>query len=532
MTPSATPSVPALAEARTLGDVMRWNAEQRPDKTAFATLDGRTLGFGAFDRRVNQGNHVMQALGLRPGARVAVLARNRVEMVEAFGLTKSGLVVVPLNWRLAPAELLKILQHCAPDALIVDEHGQKLVEPLRGQLPGGLHLLSFDAAPSGWRVLADLMSSAPAHEDPSWQAVTQEIACIVYTSGTTGASKGAALTHDGLLDNARTAATEMLDLDATDQVMAVMPLFHVGGMWYHLFPCFAAGCSTLLLSEFDAGVVLRELQDRRITNVHLVPTMIAALLDHPDAAHADLGAVRMLFYAASSMPPELLRRAMQRFPACGFAQGYGATETGVLTVLGPEDHRRAREAANESLLASCGRPFSQREMRVVDDAGQPLPIGAVGEIQVRSPGRMRGYWQDAQATDRVLYDGWLRTGDLGRRDDDGYYYIVDRRNDMIVTGGENVYPSEVEAALCADQDVHEASVFGLPDPHWVEKVAAAIVLRPGAAADPQALLQRLRTRLAPYKCPKTIFLTDALPKNPVGKVLRKALRERYEGEPR
>jgi long-chain acyl-CoA synthetase len=531
MTPSATPSVPALAEARTLGDVMRWNAAQRPDKTAFSTLDGRTLSFGAFDRRVNQCNHVMQALGLRPGARVAVLSRNRVEVVEAFGLTKSGLVVVPLNWRLAPAELLKILQHCAPDALIVDEHGQKLVEPLREQLPGGLHLLSLDAAPSGWRVLADIMPSAPAHEDPSWKAATQEIACIVYTSGTTGAPKGAALLHDGLLDNARTAATEMLGLGPTDQVMAVMPLFHVGGMWYHLFPCFAAGCSILLLSEFDAGLVLRELQDRRITNVHLVPTMIAALLDHPDAARADLAAVRMLFYAASSMPPQLLRRAMQRFPACGFAQGYGATETGVLTVLGPEDHRRAREVANEYLLASCGRPFSQREMRVVDDVGQPLPIGAVGEIQVRSPGRMRGYWQDTQATDRVLHDGWLRTGDLGLCDDDGYYYIVDRRNDMIVTGGENVYPNEVEAAICADQDVQEVSVFGLPDPHWVEKVAAAIVLRPGAVADPQALLQRLRTRLAPYKCPKTIFLTDALPKNPVGKVLRKALRERYEGEP-
>jgi len=300
-------------------------------------------------------------------------------------------------------------------------------------------------------------------------------------------------------------------------------------MWYHLFPSFATGCTTLVLSEFEPGVVLHELQARRISNVHLVPTMIGALLAHPDAARADLGCVRLMFYAASSMPADLLRRAMQTFPHCGFAQAYGSTEAGVVTVLGPEDHQRARAPQGEHLLLSCGRPFKGHEVRLVDDAQRSVAQGAVGEIEVRSADIMKGYWLNDEGTSRVLSGGWLKTGDLGHFDAEGYLYIVDRKNDMVVTGGENVFPTEVEGYLYRDPDVLEAAVFGIPDPQWVERVVAAVVLKPGVQVSAEELIRRMRSQLAAYKCPKAIYFTSTLPKSAVGKVLRKELRKQYGG---
>jgi acyl-CoA synthetase (AMP-forming)/AMP-acid ligase II len=275
--------------------------------------------------------------------------------------------------------------------------------------------------------------------------------------------------------------------------------------------------------------VLRELQAHRVSNVHLVPTMIGALLAHPDAAETDLSCVRLMFYAASSMPAQLLRRAMQMFPHCGFAQAYGSTEAGVVTVLGPEDHQRARAPQGEYLLLSCGRPFKGHEVRLVDDAQGSVAQGAVGEIEVRSADIMKGYWLNEEGTNRVLTGGWLKTGDLGYFDVEGYLYIVDRKNDMVVTGGENVFPTEVEGYLYRDSDVLEAAVFGIPDPQWVERVVAAVVLKPGVQVSAEELIRRLRSQLAAYKCPKAIYFTSTLPKSAVGKILRKELRKQYSG---
>jgi len=515
-----------LTHARTLGDVISGHAAERPDKVAFETLDGHAVTFGDFDRRVNRLTHALQALGLKYGDRVAILSRNRPEYVEVFGTSRSGLITVPLNWRLTAPELTRLIQHSQPRALFVDASHRELVESLRSQLPSVEHFVLMGQSHEGWSSYEDLVSSG-TEAAPATGAAPHDVLCLIYTSGTTGAPKGVAVTHAAALGNGRMAASEMLGMTAQDHTMAVMPLFHAGGMWYHLFPSYATGCTTLILSEFEPGTVLRELQARRITNVHLVPTMIGALLAHPEAALADLRHVRLLFYAASSMPPDLLRRAMLAFPACGFAQAYGSTEGGVITVLGPADHRRARDPEGERLLLSCGRPFSGHDVRVVDHLDQVVAQGAVGEIEVRSPDLMQGYWLNDEATSAVLRDGWLKTGDLGYFDGEGYLYIVDRKNDMVVTGGENVYPNEVEGHLFADPDVLEAAVFGIPDPRWVEKVVAAVVLRPGAKADPEALIERLRLRLAHYKCPKAIFFTSSLPKSAVGKVLRKELRKQY-----
>jgi long-chain acyl-CoA synthetase len=518
-----------LNDARTLADVLRLNATLRPDKIAFQTTEGRSVTFGHFNERVNRLNHAVSVLGVHKGARVAILSRNRTEYIETYGLAKSGLIVVPLNWRLSAMELRKIIESSGAAMLLVDEWHRDMAERIREDLRGVRHFVSFGAPVAGWRSYDELIAAGRAQE-PETLALPGDVLCVIYTSGTTGDPKGVTITHAAAIGNCRTAATEMLWMDEHDRTMAVMPLFHVGGMWYHLFPSFASGATTLILSDFDPAVVLKELEAQRITNVHLVPTMIGALLAQPSAATTDLRHLRLLFYAASSMPARLLSEAMQTFSHCGFAQSYGSTEGGVLTVLTPNDHKRAREPGCQHLLLSCGRPFRGRQVRIADDARRALAdgaIGAIGEIEVQSPDMMQGYWLNELATENALHDGWLKTGDLGYLDAEGYLYIVDRKNDMIVTGGENVFPSEIEGQLYRDHDVLEAAVFGIPDPVWVEKVVAAVILKPGSLVTGEELIKRLRTRLASYKCPKVIFFVESLPKSAAGKVLRKELRRTY-----
>lgn len=511
-----------------LGDVLVANATVRPHKEAFQTLDGRSVTFVGFNCRVNRLSSSVAALGLKHGDRVAILSKNRPEYVETYGLAKAGIVVVPLNWRLTPQELVTLIQHSEPKLLVVDEPHKALVDSIRDQLTSVKFFVFLGEKSAGWESYESLVAQG-AEAEPKSRGEADDVLCLIYTSGTTGAPKGVAITHAGALGNCRTSATEMLQLTAEDKSMAVMPLFHVGGMWYHLFPSFATGCTTVLLSEFDPAVVLKELEVREISNVHLVPTMIGALLAHPNVADADLSKVRLLFYAASSMPPDLLRRAMDAFPKCGFAQAYGSTEAGVVSVLGPDEHRRARLPEGEHLLASCGRPFSGHTVRLVDEAHASVALGSVGEIEVHSPNVMKGYWHNSEATEKALRDGWLKTGDLGYFDAEGYLYIIDRKNDMVVSGGENVFPTEVEGYLFRDPDILEAAVFGVPDAKWVERVVAAVVLKPGVQVTEDELIRRLRTQLAPYKCPKNIHFVSTLPKSAVGKVLRKELRKQWGG---
>lgn len=520
---------------QTLGDVVRFHAMHRPNKAAFETPSGRSVSFGQLDRRVD---HLCAALGrwgLSKGDRVAILSRNRSEYIEIFGASRAGFIVVPLNWRLTEEELSRLLAHSAPKVLFVDEPYLELIEHLRPRLQGICHFVSLGPSRQDWAEYETLThgpvgtsaEGSPDHLPGNVaNALPDDVLCLVYTSGTTGLPKGVMLTHRGLMDNCRASAVS-LALTDSDHSVAVLPLFHVGGMWYHLFPCFASGCTTLLLPEFEPGALLSELAAKKITNVHVVPTMLNAMLNHPQAQTADLSHLRVIFYAASSMPAELLRRAMHCFRQCGFVQGYGSTEAGMVTALSAADHVRASKPEEERLLSSCGRALPGREVRIVDGAGLVLPQEQVGEIETRTPGAMAGYWHDTAATARAMDGDWLRTGDLGYTDGEGYVYLVDRKNDMVVTGGENVYPTEVESYFYEDQDVLEAAVFGVPDPQWVERVVAAVVLRPGVQTTEQALIQRMRSRLSAYKCPKNIFFTTELPKSGAGKVLRKELRKRY-----
>ncbi len=511
-----------------LGDVARANARTYGDKAAFRTADGiTTVSFALFNARVNRLNAALAGLGVQKGARVAILSRNRHEYVEALGVAKTGLIGVPLNWRLSVGEIRALLLLSRPQVVIVEACFVAVVEALRAELPFVRLFAVIGSAGDGWTDYEVLLARG-VDTEPAASALPDDVLCLMHTSGTTGAPKEAALTHRGVLANCRTAVDQLLGLTPDDRSLAVMPFFHVGGFWYHLFPGFAAGCTTTILPEFDAAAVLRILAEQSITVVHLVPTMIAALVERPEACQLDLACLRRIHYAASPIPVELLKRALATFSRSGFVQGYGSTEAGMITALFPEDHAAAlADPTKAPLLLSCGRPLPGVEVSVSSLDGRPAAADEVGEIAVRGARTMVGYWQDPEATARILADGWLSTGDVGFKDAAGYITLVARRGDMIITGGENVYPREVEEVLHRDPCILEAVVFGIPDPRWVERVVAAVVPRPGSAAVAEDIIGRTRAQLAGYKCPKTVFVLDSLPKNATGKVLKTELRRRF-----
>jgi len=506
----------------TFGDVVRAAAAAVPEKIALIG-GGRAATFASTNARMNQLAHGLSDFGLKSGDRIAVLSRNRPEVFEAYGSAKVGIAVMPLNCRHTHEELLHTLRDGEPVAILAESAFAGAIDKLRAHLPFVRHYVQFDDAPTGWLSYEALLAQA-SPEEPIATVAPDDLLCLMYTSGTTGRPKGAMLTHGGLVRNCRIAIDSVLGLREADVALAVMPLFHVGGLWYHLFPAFARGCTTVLLSEFQPDSVLAALQQYGVTISHFVPTMVDALVNHPDATKTNLSRLRIIYYAASTIPAGLLRQAMATFSQCDFLQGYGSTEGGMITSLTAEDHRYAIQKSNGGTrLLTCGRPL-HCQLRIVD-----TDQSGIGEIVIHSNRTMAGYWHNPEATRAAMHNGWFRTGDLGMLDANGYLTIADRKHDLIVSGGENVYPREVEDALTAHPTVIEAAVFGLPDPHWVEKVAAAVVLRPGVTATPEELRRHARQRLAGYKCPKTIFLCDSLPKNAAGKVLKKDLRHLYAG---
>lgn len=517
-------SIPVTVSS--VGDVFRHWAKDQPNKVALKTLAGAECTFSELDQNINRITNRLLEMGVKQGDRVAILSRNRIEYLETFGLTKAGIVVVPLNWRLQPDDVLRLIDHSQSVAVLVEDNFSEIGEVLKLKATGVKHWITIGKEKKNWLNYRQLLD-AGARTDISALVNPKDPLCIIYTSGTTGLPKGVSISHAGALNNCRTAADEMLKMVQDDITMAVMPLFHVGGMWYHCFPSIASGCTTLILNEFHPDVVLNAMVDHKITNVHLVPTMIAALIKLPQAKDVDLSHVRLIFYAASSMPASLLKEALDIFSSCSFAQAYGSTEGGVVTVLDPDSHLRAKTSMGKHLLGSCGRQMHEREIRIVDDEEGRLSFGSVGEIEVKSPGLMSGYWNDEAKTRLAVHGGWLKTGDMGYFDGEGFLYIVDRRNDMIVTGGENVFPTEVEGLLYEDPSIQEVAVFGIPDSKWVEAVVAVVVLKPGSTTSSEEIQRRLKEKIASYKCPKKIYFVDQLPKSAVGKVLRKDLKAKY-----
>jgi acyl-CoA synthetase (AMP-forming)/AMP-acid ligase II len=511
-----------------LGMYLARGARQWPRRPAILFRD-RVLTYRELESRSNRLAHALLALGLRRGDRVAVVSPNRPEIVELeCALYKAGLVKVALNSRLAPQELADALENAEPVACLAGPEHRAMVDEAATSLPALRHRIAFDPAPEAgtrWLAYEQLLAQASdAHIHVEMRP--EELAVLHYTSGSTGKLKAAMQTVGNRMASLRKNVMGRMHAGPTDVLALSGPITHASGMFIQ--PMLFQGATILLLEGFKPADYLAAIEQHRVTMAFLVPAMIYALLAEPTLRTRDLSSLRLVSYGAAPMSPARIREAWAAFGPV-LAQGYGAGETtGGVVGLTIADHQRAIEEGRGELLSACGRPFCESDVQVLGEDGQPVTGDAIGEICVRGPDVFAGYWREPEQTAAALgADGWLRTGDLARVDDEGYIFIVDRRKEMLVSGGFNVYPSEVESVLAQHPAVYEVCVVGVPDERWGETVKAVVVLRDGAQADDGDLMDFCRGRLADFKRPRSVDFVPHLPKNGNGKLSRKDVREHY-----
>jgi len=508
------------------GDIIRRSAHRDPEKTALIFGD-RKLTYGELNQRVNRIANSLLKSGISKGDRVAVLLHNCPEYFEIYyACAKTGGIFAPINNLLRDSELKKIFEYLEPRFLVFSPDYRKLAERFRAELTGTEFLIELGGESSSPFTRYEQFVQEGSREEPGVLVSDDDIMSIFLTSGTTGLPKGAMKTHRHAYIDTMVGAIE-LRLHQNDRALMVFPFYHV--TWEdnlrHILMC-----NTIVIrreGSFDPKEVLEILSRQKITICQFVPTMISSLLQEERIEDYDLSHFRLLTYAASPMPVELLKRTMTRFK-CQFMQLYGQTETGPMTtVLRPEDHVLEGSEAEMARLASAGRPVVNYEVRIVDEDGNDVAPGVVGEIIVRSECMTVGYWRLPDETAKILKDGWLYTGDFGKFDDHGYVYIVDRKNDMIISGGKNIYPREIEELLYQHDAVLEAAVIGVPDEHWGESVKAVVALKQGKVVSEEALISFCKERMASYKKPRSVEFREELPKNPTGKILKRLIKDEY-----
>ncbi|MBW2279555.1 MAG: long-chain-fatty-acid--CoA ligase [Deltaproteobacteria bacterium] len=508
-----------------LHDFLDYQARERGD-AEFAIDERRALTYAQAQADANRLANALAASGLEVGDRIAVLAKNCVEYAVLYNAaSKAGVVPVPLNYRLAPPEWEYIVKDAGAKLVIARGELVPALDTVRGGLPDVKQFVALDAeVPAGWQGWADWQKGQPDTE-PGRVVGPDDDVYQMYTSGTTGRPKGAVLTHRALSFQLMQALTTMRS-EPGARVLIVAPMYHAAAA-VTVFNAATWGGSCFIQEDFNPVETVRALDEERIANATLVPAMIqACLLMVPDVKERRYENFEQLVYGASPISTETLRQALDTF-RCRFVQGYGMTETtAALTYLMPEDHDRAL-AGEDGLLLSAGRPLLGTQIKIVDEQGETVPNGTVGEICGRGPQLMKGYWNLPEATSEALVDGWMHTGDAGYVDDEGFVYVQDRTKDMIVSGGENVYPREVEDAIFEHAAVADVAVIGIPSERWGEEVKAIVVLKQGAEATGEDIVAHCKTRLGSYKQPRSVDFIGELPRNPSGKVLKKELREPY-----
>ena len=503
----------------TLGDVVTDNAVRFPDVPAYR-MGNRTVTHGQLRERAVRLVSAMAAAGVRRQDRIAVLSRNSVEFGEVMAATHlSGIIMATVNFRLSPGEMRDVLQRVSPSIVFCSDEFASVLTELAPQLPFAPLLVSVGGSGhTGMVDFEEFVAGGDGGQLP-FAARPDDIACLLFTSGTTGASKCCML---GQREQRRVAFTMNVEMrsGSSDRGLINMPMFHVGAMAI-IGGLHARGGSVVLQRQFDAAEAVRLIPDERITLLHLAPVMLRALLDEVTDAQA-LENLRTVIYAAAPMTVSTLKRALSLLPRAGFLNLYGQTEA-IVSGLPRELHDvDAPEAADA--LRSVGFPFPGVRVRIIGDDDRDVSLGAAGEIVVRSGSLFRGYWDDPAATLTTLRDGWCHTGDIGRFDHRGLLYLVDRKKDIIITGGENVYSPEVEEVLVELDGVEACAVVGAPDEKWGEAVCAVVVPTPGATVTLETVQNFVRSRIAAYKVPRRLVLVDELPVLASGKVDKKRLR--------
>jgi long-chain acyl-CoA synthetase len=505
----------------TLGDIAGKRARLGSSDEALVFGDVR-LTYGELHERTSRLANALLTQGIHSGDRVAMLAENSHRYVEFFlAAAKAGIVATPLNFRLTERELLHMLGDSGARAVFVGAEFEAVGQALRTQLPDEVLWIGLDPNMRWVLGYEDLVRDGDAG-DVMATVREDDLAVLMYTGGTTGLPKGVMLSHRNLL-SAFMSMVIQFGFTARDVTLMVLPMFHVA-IWQvicHLI----VGARVVILRRPDVTDILCALESERCTSMNAVPTLYNWIVSDPGLSQHDLRSLRLLIYGGSPFPEEILRRCITHFGPV-FAQGYGLTEAApTVCFLAPQDH--VLDGPRSRLLASAGREMPLTEVRIADEEGNSVPIGGVGEVLARGPNIMLGYWNNEPMTRERLKDGWLHTGDIGRMDEDGYVFLLDRKADMIVTGGENVYPSEIEGVLYTHPAVHECLVASAPDTRWGERVQAAVVLKAGMQASEDDLLRFCKENLAGYKCPKRIEFWDALPRSPVGKLLRKDVKKAF-----
>jgi long-chain acyl-CoA synthetase len=481
-------------------------AEQHGQHPALR-MDDASLTYAEFRDAACRVAAGLQARGVAPGDRVGMVLPNVLSFpVVFYGALLAGAVVVPMNPLLKAREIEYYLTDSGARLVVA-------VEPSAQPAAEAAGTVGIEAVTVGAALPEELMGPADEVTAPVERA-DGDTAVILYTSGTTGKPKGAELTHAGLTSNARTTEETLLEAGPDDVIMGCLPLFHVFGLTCSLNAGVMAGSCLTLIPRFDGSKALSVVQRDRVTVFEGVPTMFSAMLHAPDRDDHDVSSLRLCVSGGSAMPVEVMRSFEETF-GCIVLEGYGLSETSPVASF---NHPHA-----ERKPGTIGTPIRGVELRLVDDEGRDVAPGEVGEIAIRGENVMKGYWQRPEDTATAIPDGWFRSGDLARVDEDGYYAIVDRKKEMTIRGGYNVYPREIEEALYEHPAVAEVACIGIAHPDLGEEVAAAVALKPGASADPDELREFVKARVAAYKYPRHVWLVDALPKGPTGKILRRAV---------
>jgi len=512
----------------TLGDIPRKSALNFPDKEAIVFEQIR-LTYEKLNHRINRLANALAKMGCRPGDRLTVLAENTHKYLEVyFAAAKLGMSVTPLNYRLSDDEIIHIVNDSEASCFFAGDGYEERVSKMHDRLQAINAWIGFDHHSPGFIVYEDMLKDA-SEKEPDVEVDEDDPAVLMYTGGTTGLPKGVMLSHRNILTGV-ISANLMSGITSEDATCFVLPLFHVS--FWPAFCLLLAGGKVAINRKPDLNEILRIIQDERCTHMNAVPTVYGWLLQFGNVDAYDLSSLKLLSYAGSPFPPEVLKQCMEKFGSI-FAQGYGATETagGAISLLRDEDH--AVSGPKAGLLVSAGKASLCSEIRIVDENGLALPSHQTGEIVVKGKHVMMGYWKNPELTQKTLQGGWYHTGDMGYMDDNGYLFLLDRKADMIVTGGENVYPKEVEDVLYEHLAVSMAAVVSAPDQKWGERVQAVVVLKPDQITTEEELIGFCKKKLGGYKWPKAIAFWESIPTTPIGKILRKDVKKKFwEGHER